>query len=388
MTAIPEVKTVLFIGAGASAPFGYLTTDHFISEVKNLALNESEKEILECYTEIPDITIEDITKALDIRIKEASNHLLRKEAVSPLRTMRSVSSAMKDSDEKSRLENEFDKETGRLERRLDSYETLKNRIISQLYVSYADKPDIVRAWEIYESYISILREQNGNVIPIFTTNYDRVIESLADIPGSNIESVVTGFRRQPRTLPKNPQWAPGVFEEEPRENEILLFKLHGSLNWRRDNRHLLREAEEGRFDLRGFWTENVLIPPGTEDFQYGEPYYSLRTYFEGYLEKAQTCFVIGYRFDDLTIRDFFLRNLRRGLRLILISPEAETVKAQKGEQFPEFGDIVCIPKKIEEAAEDAREALEPEKHVVEPAETSVTEPKPESPPASAPEDAA
>ncbi len=64
ITAIPEVKTVLFIGAGASAPFGYLTTDHFISEVKNLALNESEKEILECYTEIPDITIEDITKAL------------------------------------------------------------------------------------------------------------------------------------------------------------------------------------------------------------------------------------------------------------------------------------------------------------------------------------
>ena len=242
------------------------------------------------------------------------------------------------------------------------------------------------AWEIYESYISILREQNGNVIPIFTTNYDRVIESLADIHSSNIESVVTGFRRQPRTLPKNPQWAPEVFDEEPRENEILLFKLHGSLNWRRDNRHLLREAEEGRFDLRGFWTENVLIPPGTEDFQYGEPYYSLRTYFEGYLEKAQTCFVIGYRFDDLTIRDLFLRNLRRGLRLILISPEAETIKAQKGEQFPEFGDIVCIPKKIEEAKEDAREALEPEKHIVELAETSASEPEPESPPTSAPEE--
>lgn len=386
MARITEVKTVLFVGAGGSAPFGYATTDQFINEVKNLALDEPERQILQSYTEAPNITIEDIIRALDIRIKEANNRLLRQEAVSPLRTMRSASSVIENADERTKLENEFSKEAERLDRLLNAYKTLKDRIVSQIYISYADKPNMEHAWEIYESYISILREQNGSVIPISTTNYDRVIESLADIPDADIQSVVTGFRRQEKGLPRNPLWAPEVFDEEPQKDKILLFKLHGSLNWRMDNRHLLREAEEGRFDLRGFWTENVLVPPGTDDFRYGEPYHSLRTYFEGYLERAQSCLVIGYRFDDLTIRDFFVRNLRRGLRLILVSPDAETVRDQKADISPEFRDIVCIPKKMEEAAQDVTEALRSKKPAVEVPETPPTEPEAEAPPTTTPEE--
>jgi len=145
--------------------------------------------------------------------------------------------------------------------------------------------------------------------------------------------------------------------------------LHGSLNWRRDIYQKLREVEEGQFDLRGYWKENVLIPPGTVDFQYGEPYQSLRRYLEGYLEKAQTCVVIGYRFDDITIKDIFERSLERGIRLAILNPEAEKIKAEKFPQFDE--NIICIPAKIEEGIEDLREALRPKEDATEPSEVPI-----------------
>lgn len=376
MTQIHKVNAVLFIGAGASVPFGYQTTDQFVDEIKKMPLGRSEKEIFNSYVETPNITIEDIIRALDIRIKENNNPVLSKEALSPLRTIQPPFSSVEDSELKNKLQTESNQLIERLKERLSSYKALKDRIVSQLYIAYSDRPELERAWEIYKDYIDILREQNGDILPIFTTNYDKVIESLEIIPGSDINHVVRGFKEQKRGLPRNPIWAAEeVFDQEPKRDAVLLFKLHGSLNWRRDIRHQLREAEEGSFELRGYWKENVLVPPGTVDFQYGEPCQSLRTYMEGYLEQAQTCIVIGYRFDDLTIRDIFVRVLERGLRLIMLNPEADAIKDEK---FPQFDNIVRIPKRIEEGAEDTREVLRP-------SEAPTTEPEVESTPTSAPD---
>lgn len=380
MAKIHEANTILFVGAGASVPFGYQTTDQFIGEVKNMTLQPIEKAIFDSYAGVPNITIEDIIRALDIRIKESENPILRKEELSPLRTI------VLDNAELNEAKNKLQsgEVTQKLEEQLSAYKTLKDRIVSQLYIAYHDKPELEKAWEVYASYISILKEQNGDILPIFTTNYDRVIESLEDIAGSDINRVVRGFKRQKKVMPQNPIWsAEEVFDQEPKGDKLLLFKLHGSLNWRRDNRHQLRETQEGQFELRGYWTENVLIPPGTVDFLYGEPYQSLRTYLEGYLGKAQMCVVIGYRFDDITIKDIFERSLERGVRLTMLNPEAEKIKTEK---FPQFGEnIMCIPAKIEEGAEDLREALRPKEDVTEPSEAPITEPEVESTPTSTPD---
>ncbi len=350
MAKIHEVDTVLFVGAGASVPFQYQTTDQFIDEIRNMYLEPAEKEIFEFYAQKPNVTIEDIIRALDIRLKESNNPLLREEALSPLRTTQ----VSPPDDE---LRQKFEEEKKKLEKRLDAYKTLKDRILSQLYIAYGDKPELEKAWEVYAGYIGILRESNGAIVPIFTTNYDKVIETLENIRDSEINHVIRGFKEQKDGVPTNPVWTPEeVLDQEPKQDRILLFKLHGSLNWRIDIRNTIREAEEGAFELRGFWKENVLIPPGTVDFQYGEPYQSLRTYFEGYLMQAKTCVVIGYRFDDLTIRDIFLRSLERGLRLVMLNPEAKKIKADK---FPQFENIVSIPKTIEEGVGDLREVLIP-----------------------------
>lgn len=378
MTEIREVNCILFVGAGASVPFGYQTTDQFITEIKNMNLEPAEREIFDFYAATPNITIEDIIRALDIRIKESNNPLLKQEALSPLRTAQVSLGSIEEPNLKTKLEDESTELRNRLEKRLDVYESLKDRIISQLYIAYGDKPELEKAWDIYKDYIGVLREQNGHMFPIFTTNYDKVVESLANIPESGINQVITGFKEQKKGIPRNPIWASEeAFDQEPKEDQLFLFKLHGSLNWRRDNRHQLREAEEGSFNLRGYWIENVLVPPGTVDFQYGEPYQSLRTYLEGYLGEAQTCVVIGYRFDDLTIRDFFVRSLERGIRLIMLNPEAEKIKDEK---FAQFEKVTCIPKKIEDGIEDLKGALAP-------SEAAETEPEEDNPPASAPETA-
>ena len=364
---IHKVNTVLFLGAGASTPFGYQTTDQFIDEIRKMSLAQPEAQILNFYAETPNITIEDIIRALDIRIKESSNPILKREAVSPLRTIELEGEL---AEAKNKLQSE--EVTQRLENQLDAYKTLRDRIVSQLYIAYSDKPELEKAWGVYADYIGILREQNGNILPIFTTNYDKVIETLEKIHDSEISHVIRGFKEQKKGVLRNPIWSPEeVFDQKPKQDRLLLFKLHGSLSWRIDNRNTIREAEEGAFELRGFWKENVLIPPGTVDFQYGEPYQSLRAYLEGYLGQANTCVVIGYRFDDPTIQDVFLRALGRGgLHLVILNPEAETIKADK---FPQFENIVTIPKKIEDGAGDIWEVLKP-------SEAPTIEPEVESPP--------
>lgn len=383
MAKIHEVNVLFFVGAGASVPFGYQTTDQFISEIRNMPLEQSEREILDFYVQTPNITIEDIIRALDIRIKESDNALLRREALSPLRTAQVSPSVAPDADLKSKLESETKELIGGLEKRFSAYKTLKDKIVKQLYSAYADKTELVKVWEVYGDYVHILREQNNDMLPIFTTNYDKVIESLENIAESDINQVVRGFTEQKKGMPKNPIWAPEeVFAQGPKADRLYLFKLHGSLNWRRDIHNQLRETEEGQFEMRGFWKENMLVPPGTIDYRYGEPYHSLRIYLEGYLGQAQTCVVIGYRFDDPTIRDTFVRCLEQGSRLILLSPEAEKIKAAK---FLRFENIVCIPKKIEEGVEDVREALGVKKHVTESIEVPVTVPESENIPTSTPE---
>jgi len=371
---IREVNCILFVGAGASVPLEYQTTDQFITEIKKMNLERAEREIFDFYTTTPDITIEDIIRALDMRINESNNPLLRKEALSPLRTAQiSLDSVGENAELKNKLERESTELRNVLEKRLDVYKSLKDRIVSQLYIAYGDKPELAKAWDIYKDYIEILKEQNGRMLPIFTTNYDKVIESLENITESGFNQVITGFKEQKKGIPRNPVWvSEEAFDQEPGEDQLFLFKLHGSLNWRIDIHHQLRELEEGSFHLRGNWIENVLVPPGTVDFQYGEPYQTLRTYLEGYLGKAQTCIVIGYRFDDLTIRDFFVRSLERGIRIIILNPEAEKIKKDK---FAQFEKVTCIPKKIEDGAEDLKEALAP-------SEVEATEPEEDSPPVS------
>jgi len=353
MAEIHQADTILFVGAGASVPFEYQTTDQFIEEIRHMRLTRPEEQIFKFYAETPNITIEDIIRALDINIKMGSNEILKREAVSPLHTIELEGEL---AEAKNKLQNE--EVTKKLENRLDAYKTLKDRIVSQLYINYGDKPELEKAWEVYAEYINILREKNGDVVPIFTTNYDKVIETIENIPGSEISRVITGFKEQKDGVPKNPVWSPEeVFDQIPKPHRILLFKLHGSLNWRIDIKNIIREAEEGIFELRGFWKENVLIPPGTVDFQYGEPYQSLRTYFEDYLMQANTCVVIGYRFDDPTIRDVFLRSIKQGLKLVILNPEAEKIKADK---LPQSENIVSIPRPIEEGVGDLREVLIPD----------------------------
>ena len=368
MAEIHEADTILFVGAGASVPFEYQTTDQFIEEIRHMRLTRPEAQIFKFYAETPNITIEDIIRALDIQIKVGSNEILKREAVSPLHTIELEGEL---AEAKNKLQNE--EVTNKLENRLDAYKTLKDRIVSQLYINYGDKPELEKAWEVYAEYINILREKNGDVVPIFTTNYDKVIETIENIPGSEISSVITGFKEQKDGVPKNPVWSPEeVFDQIPQPNRILLFKLHGSLNWRIDIKNIIREAEEGIFELRGFWKENVLIPPGTVDFQYGEPYQSLRTYFEEYLMQANTCVVIGYRFDDPTIRDVFLRSIKQGIKLVILNPEAEKIKADK---LPQSENIVSIPTTIEEGVGDLRAVLIPnEVTLVTESETEKTKP--------------
>ena len=44
MADIREVNCILFVGAGASVPLGYQTTDQFIDEVKKMSLTTAERE--------------------------------------------------------------------------------------------------------------------------------------------------------------------------------------------------------------------------------------------------------------------------------------------------------------------------------------------------------
>jgi len=158
--------------------------------------------------------------------------------------------------------------------------------------------------------------------PIFTTNYDPVLErywvDFAKYP------LNTGFAWNEVAGMKvsNP-------DQLRSSNGVRLFKLHGSITWLNDPDYGLTEQRVVPKDMKK-WTGSrflgqVMLYPIEEKALFVDPYMTMFLQLNRELGSTPNWLVIGYSFGDRFIRDIFVRNSRQGIRTVLLHPHAQEI---------------------------------------------------------------
>jgi hypothetical protein len=183
------------------------------------------------------------------------------------------------------------------------------------------------AYEYYSAVINYLltinEEKNLTKIPIFTTNYDRVL----DVVGYKYEeeknvNIIDGFggsRLRPTV------WNRTNYNKFLNRSNLIIYKLHGSLSWKISSdkkiENVLIESPSRNHITH---PSSLLIYPGEEKEPKNEPFKTIHNHLINYLEKAKLCISIGFAFRDSYIRKIFIKAMANNpeLKLAIVTPNA------------------------------------------------------------------
>jgi len=165
------------------------------------------------------------------------------------------------------------------------------------------------------------RKTNDSRIQLFTTNYDTLFEQAASKAGF---VVIDGFsfthprefsgkwfdldivNRDKTRLKQEESFLPEVFH---------LYKLHGSLNWTKNNGRIIQNDNP---------SEPLIIYPANEKYEssYEQPYFEMMSRFQQALRKENTLLIIiGFGFQDKHINNVVIEAVEQnpGFQLLIVN---------------------------------------------------------------------
>ncbi len=185
------------------------------------------------------------------------------------------------------------------------------------------------------------RKNNDSRVQIFTTNYDTLFEQAANEAGFVI---IDGFSfTQPQEF--SGRWfdldivnreKTRLKQEESFISKVFhLYKLHGSLTWKRENNGKIIQEKEPDNPL--------MIYPSSEKYEssYEQPYFEMMSRFQQALRKEETLLiVIGFGFGDKHIRNVVLEavNQNPSFQLLIVNYNEEG-KIFKTDSLKDFFEI-------------------------------------------------
>ena len=185
------------------------------------------------------------------------------------------------------------------------------------------------------------RKNNDSRVQIFTTNYDTLFEQAANEAGFVI---IDGFSfTQPREF--SGRWfeldiinreKTRLKQEESFISKVFhLYKLHGSLTWKRENNGKIIQEKEPDNPL--------MIYPSSEKYEssYEQPYFEMMSKFQQALRKEEMLLiVIGFGFGDKHIRNVVLEavNQNPSFQLLIVNYN-EKGKIFKTDSLKDFFEI-------------------------------------------------
>ena len=311
------MTTALFLGAGASVPYGMPTTEDLRNKINSLSPEFPRRDLLDAGT-FPDI--EHVLFVLDEIAKFARSragrlytvHDAGKFTTGQLRNMADV---FDDEEVKSGVFEVYAR------RSKESREIIEGLITS----SYRWDPSYnLAAEKILRPLFEMGRSKEGHVT-VFTTNYDIAIETYCGSTNRHIERI-DGFRfHQARGALV---WNDGKFEptDEKSPTKVFLYKLHGSMNWHKGDvdgkASIVQSPETNASEDR---SRDMYIRPSLdvkEEATQSEPYATLVRTFDEALPTFDSCAVIGYSFRDKHISDKLIAFAKEGKVLIALGPHA------------------------------------------------------------------
>jgi NAD-dependent SIR2 family protein deacetylase len=155
------------------------------------------------------------------------------------------------------------------------------------------------------------RKNNDARVQLFTTNYDTLFEQAANEAGF---VVIDGFSfTQPREFAG--KWfdldivnreKTRLKQEESFVSKVFhLYKLHGSLNWTKENDKIIQRDNADN---------PLIIYPANEKYEssYEQPYFEMMSRFQQALRKEETLLiVIGFGFQDKHIKNVIIEAVKQ-----------------------------------------------------------------------------
>lgn len=205
---------------------------------------------------------------------------------------------------------------------------LRSEIEYQIIREYSDLP-LPRVVELYKPLFDLIFSRlvtDRQCLPVFTTNYDTAIEEFC-YQNEDYE-LVDGFGR----AGGKDVWNPGRFhglQLKPNKRNIVLFKLHGSVDWMyvKATDAIVRNALAFHQKIDAERYRNAIIYPAVHKVATAEPFFTAYDYFGRCCERCKLLLTIGYSFRDydalarLRSAMFFNQNLK----LALLAPDAKEV---------------------------------------------------------------
>lgn len=304
---------LIFLGAGASVPYNKPTTKEFKHILMNkykyedIADSSAEEYYLDSILNFPDFNdIEDVLQCT----KEVEEFFTKSKYGGKFLLERKPELMFTDQ-----------RRPWGLKILIDKIKKIRMKIEDEIFNNYAWNHSDDEA--LYKVLTFIIKTtQNTTQFHIFTTNYDRAIEEYCSNSDGKFH-YIDGFRY---SKSNNRRIWDGNFEDHIEQDSvnICLYKLHGSLNWKRHRKYGIEATSEETRSSDPNYIENLLVYPtiSPKDGEEKEPYKTIREYFENYMDIANFCIVIGFSFRDEHINKIFSSFINSNRRLIVISNSA------------------------------------------------------------------
>jgi hypothetical protein len=288
------MSAILFLGAGASNALGFPTTKEFMQDANKMTYGEVYNEVVDFCKKKYASQVVDIEQVL-WELKDFDtwfDSLSRDDAYR--RWLMLTASTVGNP------------------RLLKEKGAKVVKLITDVYKLVYDVywKDGTDSTEVYRPLMKLIPEP----LDIYTTNYDLCIENAFSNADKLNGYFTDGFNYNGTTI----KWDKSNYDG----HKVKLYKLHGSVNWKR-----AKNKTEGiwrviQHDFTGH-EDQCMIYPGFKDKPAEEPFAWLHEQLGESLIKAQCCITIGFSFRDNYINTLFTDALWKNpkLKIVMWNPD-------------------------------------------------------------------
>ena len=217
-------------------------------------------------------------------------------------------------------------------------------LINEVYKAYAWDHEHDGTLQSTLGPLIAMLEGLSKTVNVFTTNYDRSVEMYCENATPAVD-LVDGFvpsrgKYVWRGWPDPEEGVFGVENQQVDTRTMRLYKLHGSLAWKNNLKTMQivkSETEELSKDKN---YGNLLIYPSKHPkITNDEPYNSTFEAFSSTMALSNACIVVGFSFRDEDVTGKFVELLEAGKLLIVVDPNGlSTIE----NSMPEYMDSVVV----------------------------------------------
>lgn len=200
-------------------------------------------------------------------------------------------------------------------------------LLSKEWISF----DLDKAKEYLQPLKELIVNSEDFKVNIFSLNYDLVLESVFN--SSQEKTLETGFSVKKVHDEGGDKelkiWNDEILSDEVSDVKILLYKLHGSVNWEYDQSYeLIKEKDQEDLSDK----EPLIIFGSNSKMLSFDPFLHILSEFRRKLSRSNLFIVIGYSFHDKYINNLLIQQLamESNKRLVIVDP---ALKDKTSEDF-------------------------------------------------------